>query len=75
MSVEQIMVSVDAEVAIAYRSASDVERRKLNLLVNLRLREATRSRQSLEDIMREISRNAQQRGLTPEILESILDEQ
>jgi hypothetical protein len=75
MIADQITVSVDADVADAYRSASDEERRKLDLLVNLRLREATRSKSSLNDVMREISGNAQRRGLTPEILRSILDEQ
>ena len=71
---EQITVFVDPDVANAYRLASDVDRRKLDLLVNLRLRDATRSKMSLNDIMHEISQNAQQRGLTPEILKSILDE-
>jgi hypothetical protein len=75
MIADQITVSVDADVADAYRSATDEERRKLDLLVNLRLREATRSKSSLKDVMRELSENAQRRGLTPEILRSILDEQ
>lgn len=69
-----ITVSVDSAVARAYRSASDTERRKLDLLINLRLRDATESGRSLREIMSEISRSAQQRGLTPEILQSILDE-
>jgi hypothetical protein len=71
----QISISVDPEVATAYRAAPDSERRKLDLLVNLKLRDATQSKASLRAIMREISQNAQQRGLTPEILQSILDEQ
>ena len=70
-----ITVSVDSDVANAYRSASDSERRKLDLLINLRLRDATASGKSLREVMLEISRNAQQRGLTPEILQSILDEE
>jgi len=37
-------------------------------------RDATESGKSLRETMREISRNAQRRGLTPEILQSILDE-
>ena len=72
---EQITVSVDSDVANLYRSASDNERRKLDLLVNLRLRDATESGKSLRDTMLEISRNAQHCGLTPEILQSILDEE
>ena len=71
---ERITVSVDSDVAKAYRSASDSERRKLDLLINLRLREVTKPGKSLRQIMSEISRNAQRRGLTPEILQSILDE-
>ena len=72
---DRITVSVDADVADAYRAVSDGDRRKLDLLINLRLREATQSEQTLRDIMRDISRNAQQRGLTPEILQSILNEE
>ena len=71
---DQIIVSVDSDVARLYRSVSDPDRRKLDLLVNLRLREATKSPKSLRDIMREMSRDAQRRGLTPERLQSILDE-
>ena len=70
---EQITVSVDSDVASVYCSASDEERRKLDLLVNLRLRDITESGTSLRDIMLEISRNARRRGLTREILPSILD--
>ncbi len=73
MLLEPITVNVDPEVATVYRSASQAERQKLDLLVSLRLREATRSKQSLKEIAAEISRNAQQRGLTPEILKGILD--
>ncbi len=72
---EHITVSVDPDVADVYRSASDDERRKLDLLINLRLREATESRESLHTIMAEISRDAQRRGLTPGILQSILDDE
>ena len=72
---EQITVSVDSDVANLYRSASNNERRKLDLLINLRLRAATESGKSLRNTMLEISRNAQRRGLTPDILQSILDEE
>ncbi len=71
---DQITVSVDPDVANAYRLASDDDRRKLDLIVSLRLRDATRSKASLKEVMLEISQNAQQRGLTPGILKSIFDE-
>ena len=75
---ETITVTVDSEVAEKYRSASESERLKLDWLVNLRLREAMAKRKRLEDLeksMREMSRKAQERGLTPEILQSILDDE
>ena len=72
---EQITVSVDSYVADIYRSASDEERRKLDLLINLRLRDAMASKKPLREVMSEISHNAQRRGLTPEILQSILEEE
>ena len=75
MIAEQITVSVDPKVAKRYRSASGNERRKLDLLVNLRLLDATESGKSLRGAVQEISRSAQQRGLTPEILQTILDEE
>ena len=69
-----ITVSVDSDLAAIYCAASESERSKLDLLVDLRLRQVATQGQSLRDIMDEISRNSQQRGLTPEILESILNE-
>ena len=75
MAIDQITVSVDPDVAEAYRSASDEDRRKLDLLVNLRLRDATRSKGSLKDIMRDISQKSEQHGLTPDGLHSILHDQ
>ena len=74
MRQEQITVSVNPDVANAYRIASKDEKRKLDLLVELRIRNATRSKSSLRQIMEEISKNAKKRGLTPDILQSILDE-
>ena len=72
---EQITVSVDSDVASLYRSSSVKDRRKLDLLVNLRLRDVTSSGKPLRETMREIGRNAQRHGLTPDILQSILDEE
>lgn len=72
---QQITIAVDSELAAIYRAASDQERRKLDLLINLCLRKAlTVPRRSIFEIMDEMSHEAQKRGLTPEILQSILDE-
>lgn len=72
MTTEEITIRVDADAAQAYRATSEQERRKLDLLLSLRLHDVLDSNGSLEDLMRDISRRAQERGLTPEILESIL---
>ena len=72
---EQITISLDTDLAEIYRSASDSERRKLDLLINLRLRDVlTPPKKSLLTLMDEISEEAKRNGLTPEILESILSE-
>ena len=75
MATEQITIQVDNDAARAYKAASLEDRRKLEVLLSIRLIEATRTKESLKQIMREISRKARKRGLTPESLESILDEQ
>ena len=74
MLTEEITIRVDWEAAHAYRTASEDNRRKLDLLLSLRLHETLRPSGSLEELMRDISRKAQERGMTPEILESILHE-
>ena len=107
-----ITVPVDSGVAEYYRSASDMEHRKIQFMVNSFLRDMMalakrrhedeeargecweedqqrlkaemiarlgldkvpdRSR-SLEEVMDELGRQAEESGLTPEILQSILDE-
>jgi hypothetical protein len=74
MKTESITLQLDPEAARAFKEASPQEQRKLEALVSLRLLEATRTNDSLEVIMRDISRKARERGLTQEILTSILDE-
>ena len=71
---ETITVTVDSEVAEKYRSASDMDRRRMDFLINSHLRRMMGPRRPLEEIMRDLSREAQENGLTPEILQSILDE-
>ena len=67
METKTINLRVSADAAEVYESASAEEKRKLEVLVSSRLREAARRRergQTLEEIMSEMSRNAQERGLT-----------
>lgn len=76
METKTITLRVSAEVADAYESASAEEKRKLEALLSSRLRDAVQHRkrgQSLEEIMDEMSRRAQERGLTHEKLREILN--
>lgn len=72
MQTQEITIRVDPNAASAYLAASDEDRRKLDLLMSLRLQDATQSGESLENVMRDIGRRAQERGLTPEVLTSII---
>jgi hypothetical protein len=68
-----ISIEVDPESARAFAAASDADRRKLELLLNLRLRELTAvPSRSLSEIMDDVGRNAAAKGLTPELLDSML---
>lgn len=71
MATGTISLEVDAAAAKAFESASDVDRRKIQLLLDVRLRELTMlPSRSLREVMDDIGRNAEARGLTPELLES-----
>jgi hypothetical protein len=74
METKNITIRVNAEAARIFEAASGEQRRKLEALLSLKLGDATRSKRSLEEIMHEISRDAQARGLTSEIVGSILNE-
>jgi hypothetical protein len=72
MPTATISLEVDADTARAFAAASAEDRRKLQLLLRLRLRELTaRPARPLKEIMDEIGRYAEERGLTPDILESL----
>jgi len=75
MKTKSITIRVNAEAAKIFELASENQRRKLEALLSLKLGDATRSKRSLEEVMSEIGRNTQARGLTPEILDSILNEE
>lgn len=75
METKTIQIQVTSEAAQAYEAASQEDRRKLDALLSLKLSEVGRGKRPLEVIMSEIGRKAQERGMTPEVLESILNEQ
>lgn len=68
-----VEISLDSESARIYQRASAEKKKKLQILMGLWLREFDKPSKSLDEIMDEMSRKAKERGLTPEILEAILD--
>lgn len=74
METKTITIRVSPEAAYAYQTASAEQQRKLDALLSLKLAEMARAKRPLEAIMSEISRKAQEGGLTPEILKSMLNE-
>lgn len=75
METKPITIRVTAETARIFEAASEEQCRKFEALLSLKLGDATRSKRPLEEVISEISQNAQARGLSPEILDSILKEQ
>ena len=68
-----ITIEVDEAAARAFAEASPGEQQKLQILLSLRLQELTATPgKSLQAVMDEIGSAAEARGLTPEILETLL---
>jgi hypothetical protein len=74
MSTIPVTITVDSDAAQAFAAVSPENRRKIELLLNLRLRELTLdSKKSLQQVMDEIGAEAQRNGLTSEILAELLN--
>ena len=74
-STQEITIKVSPKVAAAYQNATEQEKQRLQALVNLFLDlDTPNDTDLLGAIMDQISDRVQERGLTPEILESILSE-
>lgn len=69
---DQTTVTAESDGAELDRASAPGERRKADPRVNQRLRGVAGSERSLEDIVREMSRKAQSRGLTEESLRTFL---
>ena len=74
MTTQEITIRVAPTAAAVYLAASEEERRKLDALLSLRLNETALQTRPLREIIRDASREAQAKGLTPEILQEILDD-
>jgi hypothetical protein len=75
MTDTMITLSVDETTAAAYRTASAEDQRKIQLLFRVLLREYTApSNISLRELMDDIGARAEAQGLTPAILEELLND-
>ena len=73
METTPITIEVDSAAAKIYAAATPEEQQKMQWQLSLRLQAITESPTSaLRESIDQISREAQAKGLTPEILESIL---
>ena len=69
-----ILLEVEEETAQAFTEASEAERRKYRLLLSLRLRELTsKSARPLQQVIEDIGASAEARGITPELLDQLLE--
>ncbi|MBL7161198.1 MAG: hypothetical protein ISS57_01225 [Anaerolineales bacterium] len=75
MTIATVNVQLDADAARIYQSASKEDKKKIQVLLSLWLREFGMPSKPLQALMDEISDKAQARGLTPEILEALLDDE
>ena len=68
-----VTIPLDPQSARAYDSATPEDKRKIQALLSLWLRDlATGQYPSLQQLLDEVGRKARARGLTPEILDSLL---
>ena len=77
MATATLTIQVSEEAARAFTQVSPEDQRKIQLLLDLRLRDLTISplpQKSLPAVMDEIGKNAAARGLTPAELESLLND-
>ena len=70
---ETITIKVDSEVAKAYREAQVNKQQQLSTMIKLFF-QPDLANKTLSQVMAEIADKAEKRGLTPEILQSILED-
>jgi hypothetical protein len=69
---EEIKLHVTSEAARVFRTLTREEQLRLETMVSLQLLGMLQPRRPLGDVIADMSRAAQERGLTPELLEEIL---
>lgn len=71
---DAITISVDTETARLYQTATVDQKQKIQLLLNIWLKKTTVSISQHKQFLDDLSTRAKSRGLTPEILDDILNE-
>lgn len=71
---QTITIPVDSDIQRAFEQASEEERQELQVLVSLFFKEGWAKKTGVE-VMQEIGTRAQERGLTPEILDEVLQDE
>jgi hypothetical protein len=75
----EITIQVPADVAEIYRQSSHAERQQLSMRIGAIVRQGLNRQEDsympLKESMNRLAAEAQQNGLTPEILESILNDE
>ena len=73
MAKATITIPLDPQTARAYESAAPEQKRKMQALLSLWLRElAAGEYPSLQQVLDDVGRKAKERGLTPEMLDPLL---
>lgn len=73
MTMQEITIRVAPDAAAVYLAASESQRKKLDALLSLRLSAAVSETRPLQTVIEEASTEAQGNGLTPQILQEIVD--
>ena len=75
METKKITIEVSPEAARVYEAASPDLRMKLDALLSHWLTEVQGNQRALDEVISDLSRKARERGLTPELLDSVLDDE
>ena len=70
-----VNIQLDEEAARIYQQASSEDKQKMQVLLSIWLRQFGKPTKSLRSLMDMISTKAEERGLTPEILDTILNDE
>jgi hypothetical protein len=74
-NMSKILIEVSPKTAASDQSASSEEKERVRIFIDLLMRKPSKDdRDFLGKLMDEISNRSEARGLTPEILESLLNE-